>query len=69
MGEQCIRDLHLKQTGVPAPAEYDNAQPSVLLELFRTIPDTLPDEHNRLKGTFDFEAPAHHQQRATLFRS
>lgn len=62
VGEQFIRDLHLKQAGVPAPAEYDNAQPSVLLELFRTIPGTLPDEHNRLKDTFDFVAPAHHQQ-------
>jgi len=61
VGEQFIRDLHLKQTVTPVPAEYDDAQPNELLELFRKIPGTIPDEHNRLKDTFDFAAPAHHQ--------
>jgi hypothetical protein len=61
LGEQFIRDLHLKQTGMPAPPEYDDAKPGELLELFRSISGTLPDEHARLKDTFDFAAPAHHQ--------
>ncbi|BCT69569.1 AAA family ATPase [Nitrosospira sp. NRS527] len=59
--EQFIRDLHLHKTKNPAPAKYDNATPGVLLELFRTIPDTTPDEHRRLKDTIDFSAPANHQ--------
>ena len=49
VGEQFIRGLHLKQMGTPAPPEYDNAQPSELLELFRRIPGTLPDEHGQRK--------------------
>jgi hypothetical protein len=61
VGEEFIRELHLKSTGNPAPAKYDNAQPHELLELFRTIPGTLPDENDRLKDTFDFAGPAHHR--------
>lgn len=61
VGEQFIRDLYLKETGQPVPAQYDNATPGELLELFKKIPSTLPDEHNRLKDTFDFASPAHHQ--------
>jgi hypothetical protein len=59
--EQFIRELHLKLTGDPVPAAYDNATPSELLELFRQIPGTLPDEYQRLKDTCTFAAPAHHQ--------
>ena len=59
--EQFIRDLHLHKTENLAPAEYDNATPGGLLELFRTIPDTTPDEHRRLKDTVGFSAPANHQ--------
>jgi hypothetical protein len=59
--EQFIRELHLKQTGQPAPPQYDSAKPSELLDLFRQIPDTLPEEHHRLKDTVEFAAPAHHQ--------
>lgn len=59
--EQFIRELHLKQTGRPVDAQYDNATPAELLDLFRQIPDTTPDEHQRLKDTSDFASPAHHQ--------
>lgn len=61
VGEQFIRELHLKVLGQPAQAQYDNAKPSQLLDLFRQIPGTLPDEHDRLKDTFDFSALAHHK--------
>ena len=61
VGEQFIRDLHLKVIGQPAPAQYDNATPDQLLDLFRQIPGTLPDEHAGLKDTFIFAAPAHHK--------
>ena len=62
LGEQFIRDLHLKVTGKPVPPELDNAQPSQLLDLFRNIPGTKPSEHDGLKDTFGFASPAHHQQ-------
>lgn len=61
LGEQFIREVHLKQTGKPAPPEYDNAQPSELLELFRTITGTKTTEYDGLKDTFGFASPAHHQ--------
>ncbi|SRR5216684_1470936 len=59
--EQFVRDLHLKQIGQPVPAQYDSAKPSELLELYRQIPNTLPDEYQRLKDTVDFASSAHHQ--------
>ena len=59
--EQFIRDLHLKVTGLPAPERYDDATPAGLLELFKSIPGTTPDESRRLKDTVDYSAPAHHQ--------
>ncbi|MGP1676776.1 MAG: AAA family ATPase [Burkholderiales bacterium] len=62
LGEQFVREVHLKQTGKPAPPEYDEAQPSELLDLFRTIPGTKTAEHDGLKDTFGFASPAHHQQ-------
>lgn len=62
LAEQFIRELHAKVQGVPAPAEYDNAKPSELLKLFRTIPGTLPAEHDGLKDTVGFADPAHHTE-------
>ena len=61
VGEQFIRELYVKEAGQPVPAQYDNAKPGELLELFRQIPSTLPDEYQRLKDTMDFASPAHHQ--------
>jgi hypothetical protein len=61
VGEQFIRELHAKVLGQPAPAQYDNAKPGQLLDLFRQIGGTLPDEHDRLKDTFEFSALAHHK--------
>lgn len=62
VGEEYIRELHLKVVGTPAPPAYDNATPSELLELFQKIPGTTPTEHAGLKDTFGFASPAHHQQ-------
>lgn len=59
--ERLIRDLHQKRVGVPAPKEYDKAEPHELLKLFRKIPHTTQDEYQRLKDTVDFSADAHHQ--------
>lgn len=62
LGEQFIREVYLQVNGTPVPPKYDNAQPNVLLELFRGIPGTKPSEHDGLKDTFGFSSPAHHQQ-------
>jgi hypothetical protein len=61
LGEEFIREVHLKENGKPVPPEYDDAKPSELLGLFRTIPGTKTTEHDGLKDTFDFAGPAHHQ--------
>lgn len=60
--EDFIRELHLHVTGAPAAPQYDNATPAQLLQLFRTIPETKPDEHARLKDTANFADPAHHTE-------
>ena len=62
LAEQFIRELHVKAEGVPAPREYDNARPSDLLRLFRTITGTLPQEHDALRDTIGFADPAHHTE-------
>lgn len=61
VGEQFIRELHLQIRGQPCPAKYDNAKPGELLDLFRSVPGTLPSEYDGLKDTFDFSALAHHK--------
>ncbi len=50
------------KVGTPAPAKYDNATTGELLKLFRTIPDTTPQEHGALGDTVGFADPAHHSQ-------
>ena len=60
--EVFIRELHLIKLGTPAPAKYDNATTGDLLKLFRTIPDTTPQEHSGLADTVGFADPAHHSQ-------
>jgi hypothetical protein len=60
--ELLIRELHLMKLGAPAPAKYDNVPTGELLKLFRTIPDTTPQEHANLADTVGFADPAHHSQ-------
>ena len=60
--EHFIRELHLQKTGQPTPAAYDRATTGQLLKLFRTIPDTTPDEFAKLRDTVDFADPAHHSE-------
>lgn len=60
--EVLIRELHMMKIGTPAPAKYDNATTGDLLKLFRTIPDTTPQEHSGLADTVGFADPAHHSQ-------
>ena len=58
--EKFIRAAHLKRNGVPAPSEFDQAQPSQLLKLFLKIPGTTQQEYAGLDDTVDFSDPAHH---------
>ena len=60
--EEFVRELHLKQTGSPAPASYDTANSGQLADLFRRIPGTDPSEHSGLKDFIRFCDPAHHTQ-------
>ena len=60
--EEFVRELHLAQTGQQPPANYDAANPGQLLDLFRSIPDTAPEEHAGMKDTVRFCDPAHHSQ-------
>jgi hypothetical protein len=60
--EHFIRELHLMKVGAPAPMIYDRASASALLPLFRTIPDTTPQEYAGLKDTCVFSDPAHHTE-------
>jgi hypothetical protein len=60
--EQTIRSLHMKSVGTAAPPKYDRATPKELLELFRTLEVTTPDEHARLRDTVQFADPAHHTE-------
>ena len=53
--ELLIRELHLIKVGSPAPAKYDNATTGEVAELFRTIPDTTPQEHGGLADTVGFQ--------------
>jgi hypothetical protein len=62
LAEQFIRELHLKVTGAPLPAQYDRAMAKELLPLFRTIPNTTQPEFAGLKDTIQFSDPAHHTQ-------
>ena len=60
--EAVVRELHLAQTGVVAPAKYDTANSGELLTLFQNIPGTEQSEHVGLKDTVRFCDPAHHTQ-------
>ena len=40
--ENFVRELHLRQMGVPAPSRYDRATAGELLPLFQTITGTTP---------------------------
>lgn len=60
--EAVVRELHLKQTGVAAPAKFDAANSGELLTLFQSIPGTQQSEHVGLKDTVRFCDPAHHTQ-------
>ncbi len=60
--EEFVRELHLAKTRQQPPANYDAANPGQLLDLFRSIPDTAPDEHAGMKDTVRFCDPAHHSQ-------
>ena len=60
--EEFVRELHLAKTGQQPPANYDAANPGQLLDLFRSIPDTAPEEHAGMKDTVRFCDPAHHSQ-------
>jgi energy-coupling factor transporter ATP-binding protein EcfA2 len=57
--EAMVRELHTQKVG-PVPPQFDTATPAQLLALFRSIPDTLPKEHQGLSDTVDFCDPAHH---------
>ncbi|MBE0580071.1 AAA family ATPase [Devosia sp.] len=62
LGEEVIRAIYLKQMRSPAPAKYDRANPSDLLDLFRTITGTSQQEYVGLRDTMRFADPAHHTQ-------
>jgi hypothetical protein len=60
--EHFVRELHLKQMGAPAPAQYDRVSAKDLLPLFQVINGTTPQEHVGLRDTVRFCDPAHHTQ-------
>lgn len=60
--EHFVRELHLAQMGIPAPAQFDRATAAQLLPLFQTISRTTPQEHVGLRDTVRFCDPAHHTQ-------
>ena len=51
-----------RETGAPLDARFDNAFPQQLLDAFRGIPNTTPDEYQRLKDTVDFAVSSHHTE-------
>lgn len=60
--EEFVRELHLGKTGQQPPANYDTANSGQLLDLFRVIPGTAPEDHAGMKDTVRFCDPAHHSQ-------
>jgi hypothetical protein len=60
--EEFVRELHLAKTGQPPPATHDTANSGQLLDLFRSIPGTAPEDHAGMKDTVRFCDPAHHSQ-------
>lgn len=60
--EEFVRELHLARTGYQPPATYDTANSGQLLDLFRVIPGTAPEDHAGMKDTVRFCDPAHHSQ-------
>lgn len=62
LAEHVVREVYLVQEKSPLPKKYDNANPSELASVFRTIQGTTPDEHSRLLDTMKFCDPAHHTE-------
>ena len=60
--EEFVRELHLARIGHQPPATYDTANSGQLLDLFRVIPGTAPEDHAGMKDTVRFCDPAHHSQ-------
>jgi ABC-type molybdenum transport system ATPase subunit/photorepair protein PhrA len=60
--EEFVRELHLVKAGQPPPTTHDTANSGQLLDLFRSIPDTSPEDHAGMKDTVRFCDPAHHSQ-------
>ena len=60
--EEFIRELHLLKVGTPPPTTYDTANSGQLLDLFRSIPGTAPEDHAGMKDSVRFCDPAHHSQ-------
>lgn len=60
--EEFVRELHLAKTGQQPPYTWDTAISGQLLELFRVIPGTAPEDHAGMKDTVRFCDPAHHSQ-------
>lgn len=60
--EEFVRELHLTKIGQQPPGTYDTANSGQLLDLFRVIPGTAPEDHAGMKDTVRFCDPAHHSQ-------
>lgn len=58
--EQLVRDLHVMKLGTPLPPTLNGAQPGQLIEVFRTLPDTTPEDASALQDTCNFSSPDHH---------
>jgi hypothetical protein len=60
--ERIVRELHLKETGRPVDDSLARATASQLLNIFRQIPNTTPQEHQGFQDTVRFADPAHHTE-------
>jgi len=60
--ELFIRELYLREKGVPISSEYDKANPRTLLGIFRTLTLTTVQENAGLDDSIGFTDPSHHTE-------
>jgi energy-coupling factor transporter ATP-binding protein EcfA2 len=60
--ELLIRELYLRERGIPMPSQYDKANPRTLLGIFRTLAVTTAQENAGLEDSIGFTDPSHHTE-------
>ena len=60
--ERVVRELHVRETGMPLDESLATATAPELLHAFTQIPNTTPQEHQGFRDTVSFADPSHHTE-------